>query len=163
MQAFAHKLHCGNSISREKSLSSILPFPLKFTKMPHDFSSEIKEIEHSGVTAAWCWWCVEAFAHNSSSCEGRDRRPQRGRGLGPSFIYSWSISYILEHKLFYLGLLGSSGLCSSGKKINLNISFLPLRVFFFQLLMGKKNCSIRIKKLLDKHKSETNIDFCFNI
>ena len=58
----------------------------------------------------WCWWCVEAFAHNSSSCEGRERRPQRGLGLGSSFVYSWSISHILEHEFFCLGLWAAQGM-----------------------------------------------------
>ena len=50
----------------------------------------------------------------------------------PSFIYSWSISHILEHEFF---CLGSSG-CK--EKNILFISWQFLR-FFFQLFMGKKN------------------------
>ena len=49
----------------------------------------------------------------------------------PSFIYSWSISHILEHKFFCLGGLGSSGQLWKN-----SISKQLLMAWFFQLFVG---------------------------
>ena len=46
----------------------------------------------------------------------------------PSFMYSWSISNILEHEFFSVGRLGSSG--SKEKKVDLSFSEQLLRVVF---------------------------------
>ena len=54
--------------------------------------------------------------------------PFMNLGENPSFIYSWSISHILEHEFFCLGRLGSSG--SKGKKVDLSYTEQLLRVFF---------------------------------
>ena len=58
----------------------------------------------------YCVWCRQTstveFAVSWPRKRGTHAHNSR---LMPSFIYSWSISHILEHGFFCLGQLGSSG------------------------------------------------------
>ena len=70
----------------------------------------------------------------------------------PRSIYRWSISHILEHESFCLGRLGCLGSQGSKeKKVDLSFSEQLLRVFFFQLFVGKKKIKISALKSCIKY------------
>ena len=67
------------------------------------------------------------------------------------FLYSWSISHILEHEFFCLGRLAAQG---SKEKSGFEIFWATFESGFFQLFKGKKNLiffwkyfSVNTKKL----------------
>ena len=118
------------NIRFESSWRSLLFFHFLYFCM---YIKDLKQIFWNGLFKQLWWnetcevvvryapWCHFIVRYDSKYFKERKKYPnqcsytvpydyvQVSMSLSPSFLYSWSISHVYDHELYYIGRLGSQG------------------------------------------------------